>query len=57
MEFGADILPSSAYQNIAFEIVYAYRNVSKLIEIIHERLNNLDINDIRKHQIFYLPSR
>ncbi len=48
MEFSADILPSSTYQNIAFEIVYAYRHVSKLIEIIYERLNNPDINYISK---------
>ena len=35
VESGANILPSDTYQNISFEIVYTYGNMSKFIEIVH----------------------
>src|SRR5665647_3925296 len=55
VKFGADILPSDAYQNITFEIDYANGNVSKLIEIIHEGLDCLGIYDLGKPQVRHLP--
>ena len=57
VEFGADILPANAYQNITFEIDYAYGNVGKLIEIVHKGLNRPGINDISKLKVYPLWGR
>ncbi len=57
VEFCTDILPSDTYQNIAFEIDYAYGNMSKLIEILHQGLDSVGINDLGKLQVIHLPIR
>ncbi len=56
MKFCADILPGDACKNIAFEIDQAHGNMNKPIEIIHERLDRWNINNISQLKVCHLTN-
>ena len=51
VELRTDILPSCPYQDFALQINDRHGNASKLIEVIHKRLDRRGINDVGQIEV------
>ena len=51
VELGADVLPSHADQDPAFEIDHRHGNASELVELVHERLERRRVDDVGELQV------